>query len=151
MGKNTMIRSSLSKSRTINNKWMETSYSTLIDRVKALTIDSIVIMVFGLITALSFNKIEHVPDYVRGVAFVLIFLLYDPIFTSSFGGTIGHLLTGLRVKKDQEPASKISFPAAILRFIIKVSLGWISLITITGNKKNKAIHDSIAHSVVIKM
>lgn len=130
---------------------MEINYGTLIDRVKALTIDSVVIMVFGLITAITFNKFEDAPDFMRGIAFILIFLLYDPIFTSTFGGTIGHLSIGLRVKKEKDHTKKIIFPAAILRFIIKVFLGWISLLTITGNSKNKSIHDSIVSSVVIKI
>jgi uncharacterized RDD family membrane protein YckC len=41
------------------------------------------------------------------------------------------------------------FPVALIRFTAKVFLGSISLLTITGNSKNRAIHDSIAGSVVI--
>ncbi|MCT4587810.1 MAG: RDD family protein [Carboxylicivirga sp.] len=130
---------------------METNYGSLIDRIKALTIDSVVIMALGLITAISFSQFENIPDYIRGVAFVFVFLLYDPIFTSLFGGTIGHLLIGLRVKRDKDHSKKIIFPAAILRFIIKIFLGLISLLTVTGNKKNKSIHDSVVSSVVIKL
>ncbi|MCT4645459.1 MAG: RDD family protein [Carboxylicivirga sp.] len=130
---------------------METNYGSLIDRIKALTIDSVVIMALGLITAISFSQFENIPDYIRGVAFVFVFLLYDPIFTSLFGGTIGHLLIGLRVRRDKDHSKKIIFPAAILRFIIKIFLGWISLLTVTGNKKNKSIHDSVVSSVVIKL
>jgi len=88
---------------------IETNYGTLMDRVKSLTIDSVVIMGFGLIISLTLNKFENTPDYLRGLAFIFVFFLYDPLFISSFGGTIGHLLIGLRVKKDKDHSRKILF------------------------------------------
>src|ERR1035437_2836289 len=83
------------------------------------------------------------------IAFVFIFLLYDPSFTSIFGGTIGHMIIGIRVKRSRNEQRNILFPLAIVRFIIKASLGVISLITVTGNIKRKAIHDFVAGSVVV--
>lgn len=39
---------------------------------------------------------------------------------------------------------------AIIRYIIKISLGWISFLTINSNYEKRAIHDFVAGSVVIK-
>jgi len=128
----------------------EMKYGTLINRVKAAIVDFMVLM--GLILAVStiLSKFENVPDFVRVILFILIFILYDPIFTSTIGATIGHLILGLRIRRSNDEDRKIIFPIAIVRFIIKVVLGWISLLTISILKKKKAIHDLVAGSVVLQ-
>ncbi len=96
-----------------------------------------------------FGIFETVPDYIRLLAFVLIFILYDPLLTSIFGGTVGHMLLGIRVKRESDTQMNIPFLLAIVRFIVKVLLGWVSLLTVSGNKKGKAIHDLVVRSVVL--
>lgn len=125
-------------------------YGTLLNRVKAVIIDGLVLMGLGLAATSILSKFENTPDWIRLVTFIFIFLLYDPLFTSSFGGTIGHLFIGLRVRRESDEAKKIFFPIAVIRFVIKACLGSISLLTVSGNKKNKAIHDALVGSVVIQ-
>ena len=127
----------------------EEIYPGVFDRVKAMVTDSIVIVVFMFVAAYAFSFFENVPDYARLMAFVFIFLLYDPLFTSIFGGTIGHMMVGIRVKRESNEQKNILFHLAILRFIVKAFLGIISLFTVFGNKKRKAIHDYLVGSVVI--
>jgi uncharacterized RDD family membrane protein YckC len=124
-------------------------YGSLINRVKAILIDFIILIGFGVLVSMLFAKFENVPNYFRIIAFVLIFILYDPLCTSLLGGTAGHFLMGLRVRRSSDETKRIIFPVAIARFLAKVILGSISLLTVTGNKKSRAIHDSIAGSVVI--
>ncbi|TKG94178.1 RDD family protein [Puteibacter caeruleilacunae] len=128
----------------------ETSFARLSHRVKAVIIDSIMLIIFMIAVTNLFDMFESVPDSARITAFVFIFFLYDPIFTSSFGGTIGHMLIGIRVKRENDTSRNIIFPLALIRFLVKAALGWISLLTVTSNKKSKAIHDSIVRSVVIE-
>jgi len=118
-------------------------------RVKAVVTDSIVIFVFMISVTYLFEGIENVPDYAKMIAFIFIFLLYDPIFTSVFGGTIGHMMLGIRVKRKNNQQKNLFFLLAIIRFMVKVLLGWISLLTIYGNKKGQAIHDLLVGSVVL--
>lgn len=118
-------------------------------RVKAVVTDSIILVVFMIGTANLFEIIKNVPDFARIVAFIFIFLLYDPLFTSTLGGTIGHLIFGIRVKQETNQDKNILFPSAIIRYVIKALLGWISLLTVSGNKKGKAIHDIVVKSIVI--
>ncbi len=127
----------------------EYNYPRVLDRVKAIVMDGIIIVIFMTIAYYFFLLFENVPDNARIFAFVFIFLLYDPIFTSFFGGTIGHMLIGIRVKRATDEQKNILFPLALLRFIVKSLLGWISLLTITSNKKGKAIHDFLVGSVVV--
>jgi uncharacterized RDD family membrane protein YckC len=59
------------------------------------------------------------------------------------------MMIGIRVKRESDEKKNILFPLAIIRFIVKASLGWISLLTVTGNSKRKAIHDYLIGSVVV--
>jgi len=125
------------------------NYPGVAIRVKAVVSDSIVMLILIIIVTYAFSVFENVPDNARIIAFIFIFFLYDPIFTSVFGGTIGHMMFGLRVKREKNQMKNILFPLAIIRFLVKVSLGWISLLTVSGNKKRKAIHDYLVGSVVV--
>lgn len=129
---------------------METQkYPGVSTRVKAVMTDSIILIVFMIGASHLFELFNHVPDFARVTAFVFIFLLYDPLFTSIFGGTFGHMIFGIRVKRDSNKDKNILFPLALLRYITKALLGWISLLTVSGNKKGKAIHDIVVRSIVI--
>ncbi len=89
------------------------------------------------------------PNYVRIIIFALFFILYDPIFTSVYGGTIGHSKMGITVRNAQNAENKINFISALFRFIFKATLGCVSFLTISGNKKRQAIHDFVGNSIVI--
>jgi uncharacterized RDD family membrane protein YckC len=127
----------------------EDNYPGVFDRIKAIMTDGIVVVVYMFVASYIFSLFESVPDNVRIIAFVFIFLLYDPIFTSLFGGTIGHMMLGIRVKRESDEQKNILFHKAILRYLVKVLLGWVSLLTVSGNKKRKAIHDFLVGSVVV--
>ena len=127
----------------------EKVYPKVLDRVKAVMTDSVILIIFIFLITFIFDSFENVPDNARVIAFIFIFILYDPIFTSFFGGTVGHKAFGLRVKRENYQLKNILFPLAIIRFIVKALLGWISLLTVTENKKGKAIHDYLVNSVVI--
>lgn len=128
----------------------ENKYGKLINRIKALLIDLVVLMGMGIAASTILSKYENVQDSVRIAIFIFIFFLYDPLLTSFAGGTIGHLFMGLRVRKNKDESKNIIFPLAFVRFIFKASLGWISLLTVPGHEKNKAIHDIIVGSVLIQ-
>ena len=125
------------------------TYPGLPDRIKAVIIDGVVLIVMMILVTDLFSTIQLESTLPRIVAFVCIFVVYDPLLTSVFGGTLGHKLSGIRVKKENDPSTNITFIAAFIRFVCKVSLGWLSLLTVTGNEKRKAIHDFAANSVVI--
>jgi uncharacterized RDD family membrane protein YckC len=128
----------------------ENKYGKLTNRLKAILIDGLVLMGLCIAVSAIFSQFENVNNTIRAIAFVLIFLLYDPLMTTFIGATIGHLIIGLRVRREKDESRKIIFPLALVRFLTKASLGWISLITVSGNKKGKAIHDSIVGSVVLQ-
>ena len=124
-------------------------YPGVARRVKALFTDTLVMMLFMVLFTALFAQFEKAADVARIIAIVFIFLLYDPLFTSFTGATIGHRLFGLRVRDEQEPTKNIGFFKAFLRFLMKAFLGWISLLTVHGNPKRKAMHDMAVGSVVV--
>jgi len=127
----------------------ELTYPGVSDRVKAAVTDSFIIVGFMFIAAYSFSQFESVPDNLRIMTFIFIFGLYDPIFTSFLGATLGHMAMNLRVRSKNDNEKKINFPIAIIRFIVKFFLGIVSLLTVGNNKKHLAIHDLVAGSIVI--
>lgn len=128
---------------------IENTYPGISDRVKAMVIDNIVVIIMMFIAAYVFGLIDDSADNVRMMVFIFIVLLYDPLFTSIWGGTIGHMILGMRVKRESNEKKNILFPLAIVRYIVKALLGIISLFTVTGNEKRKAIHDHLVGSVII--
>lgn len=130
---------------------MENEYATLLDRIKAVVIDSCILIIVMYTVSEVLNLFEEVPNYVRILIAAFLFVFYDPIFTSNLGGTIGHTFANITVKKDNQKNENINLFSALLRFLLKATLGWISMLTVTGNKKKKAIHDIAANSVVLRL
>lgn len=129
---------------------MEANYARLPDRVKALIIDQIIVILFAYVATELLSSFAEVADYVRILIFIFLFVLYDPIFISWFGCTIGHSKANISVKREDNQVKNIFFHLALFRYLIKFFLGWVSLFTVTNNPKRKAIHDYIVGSVVIK-
>ncbi|MFI1771506.1 RDD family protein [Thalassobellus citreus] len=127
---------------------MENNYARLSTRVKAAVIDSIVLITLMYSASEIFNAFETVSNGVRISVFIFIFLIYEPILVTLFGASVGHFFNDIVVKKEKDETKNINFPIAVIRFIIKALLGWLSLLTIHGDKKGQAIHDRFAKSIV---
>lgn len=112
-------------------------------------VDALFLLIAMMVISQLLGLFTHVAEAVRISLFVFLFLVYDPLLTSFLGGTLGHLVIGIRVKKESTERTNISLLAALFRFIIKSTLGWISLLTVTGNKRKRALHDLLSGSVVV--
>lgn len=121
---------------------------TIKSRYFSTLIDVVVILLLSLGISSLFDAIGLVPDYVRGIFFVVVIVLYEPILVT-FGATVGQLLLGIRVRNFKNPEKKIVSPLILLRFIIKLFLGWLSFITVTFNINRRAIHDFASGSIMI--
>lgn len=126
-------------------------YARLVDRVKAGILD--VVLLFTLIYSVSeiLSIFEH--DYaekVRILTYILFFCCYEPLLVSFYGGTLGHSLSGIEVKKESNTQKNIAIHWSFLRYIIKLLLGWVSFVSILFSSKSKAIHDYAEGSVVIE-
>lgn len=124
------------------------SYPGILDRTKAVIIDMVVVILLMVAAKYLFSKFDDVPDSLRAGVFIFIWFIYDPLFTSVFGATVGHGANGLCVRRINDPSKKILFPIALIRFVVKTLLGWISLLTVSSSEKRLAIHDHVVGSIV---
>lgn len=124
-------------------------YPLLGDRVQSTFIDTILIIILMFVFSSILEKYENAPDWIRIVLFVGIWVGYEPVCTS-IGCTLGNYIKNIRVRRCSDPAKKINFLQALIRYVIKISLGWISFLTIHSNKERRALHDLAAGSVMIK-
>ncbi|OAZ05495.1 RDD family protein [Flavobacterium succinicans] len=127
---------------------MYKEYPSILDRIKSTTIDTIIIIGFMYLASEILNLFENVPNYFRMIVFAGIWL-YEPILTA-FGATIGNDKMEIRVRSNSDHSKKINLFQAVIRFIIKILLGWLSFITVFSSKKSRTIHDYLSGSVMIK-
>jgi uncharacterized RDD family membrane protein YckC len=111
--------------------------------------DSLAIIAMMFIAAMIFDQFETAPDFWRITALVFIAVIYDPLCTSVLGATIGHAYVGIRVRRDTADGGNILFHFALLRYMVKLALGILSLLTVSRHPKGKALHDMVAGSVVV--
>ena len=129
---------------------MEEKYPQLTDRVQSTFIDTILIVILMFVFASILDKFENVPDWVRMGMFAGLFIAYEPL-CMTLGSTLGNYLKGIRVRKNSNSTKRINIFQAIIRYPVKVLLGWISFLTINSNPKRRAIHDLVSGSVMIKL
>jgi len=127
-----------------------TEYPLLGDRVQSTFIDSIFIIILMFIAASILDRYENPPDWIRIALFVGLWAIYEPVCTS-LGCTLGNYIKKIRVRRHGSTVKKINIFQALLRYVIKVFLGWISFLTIHSTKERRAIHDLAAGSVMIKI
>lgn len=124
--------------------------ASILERTQASTIDILLIILLMYLFSLFFENIGFVPTWIRKWLFLTLFVFYQPIF-NSFGTTFGNYIIKIRVRKISNSDHRINIIQSFLRYFFKTIFGWISFLTIFMNKKNRAIHDYIGGSVVIKI
>jgi uncharacterized RDD family membrane protein YckC len=126
-------------------------YAGLTVRIKAMFADIFFLVVMMFVISNIFDGMEEVSDTTRKIAFISLFGVYEPLMVSLFGGTIGHYVCKLRIRRESNPEKKINPIVAVFRFAVKGFLGIFSLMTIGASEKSKTIHDSLAGSVVLDL
>ena len=129
---------------------MTEKYPQIIDRIQSTFIDTILIVILMFVFASILDRYENAPDWVRIAMFVGIFIAYEPL-CMSLGFTLGNYIKGIRVRKNWDTTKRINIFQAIIRYPVKILLGWISFLTIGADPKRRAIHDLVSGSVMIKL
>ncbi len=122
---------------------------SLLRRVVALIIDLLVVMTVFFLVSMIFNQLGDVVTWLRASIFVFMWYLYDPLLTAYYT-TLGQYVAGIKVRKFSDGSKRISLSMAIVRFIIKSPLGWISFLTIPFTNGRRALHDLVSGSIVLK-
>ncbi len=128
---------------------MEEKYPFMLERIQSILIDSVLIVACMIIFSDILSGFKNVPDWLRAILLISLFL-YEPIATT-FGGTIGNNIKGIRVRKDSDDTKQINIFQALIRYLFKLLFGWLSFITIFSSSKKRAIHDILSGTVMIKV
>jgi len=128
----------------------QVEYPLLGDRIQSSFIDMILIVIMMFVFASILDRYENVPDWVRIVLFFGLWAAYEPVCTS-LGCTVGNYIKGIRVRQHDDGTKRINIFQALLRYVVKIALGWVSFLTIHSNDERRAIHDFMAGSVMIKV
>ncbi|MDH4473642.1 MAG: RDD family protein [Fluviicola sp.] len=123
-------------------------YPGVSERIKSMVMDQVTVVFLLLITSSIVEANPTMPRYVNIGLFVLIFV-YEPFMTSFLGGTIGHFMVGIRVKRQSNDSRNIPLPMAVIRVIVKYIFGVFSFISMSMGNKDLAIHDYVSGSVVV--
>jgi len=123
-------------------------YPLLTDRVQSSFIDALFIIILMFAFSSILDKYENVPDWIRIVLFIGLWIIYEPLCTT-LGFTLGNYIKKIRVRQHTDTTRRINFFQALLRYVLKVILGWLSFLTIHSNTERRAIHDFVAGSVMI--
>ena len=129
---------------------MQEKYPLLIDRIQSTFIDTILIVILMFVFANLLDRFDNVPEWVRIAMFAGLFVAYEPL-CMTLGCTAGNYLKNIRVRKNSDTTKRINIFQAILRYPIKLFLGWVSFLTINSNPQRRAIHDLVSGSVMIKL
>ena len=124
-------------------------YASFAARVRASLIDLAVLAAVLTIVIIVGGLTNDVPGSGRVLLAVLIGvpLLYEPIWVSRSGATIGHRRTNLRVVTDIT-GSNPGFGRALVRLLIKAFLGVPSFVAMAVTPRHQALHDQLTHTTV---
>lgn len=123
-------------------------YPRMLRRLRGVLIDGIVwpLAAIGTLVALTYAGVEN--PWIKVGLPVLVVLLLDPVAVSVTGGSIGHHLTGLRVRKDRVD-ERISVLAASVRFVVKALFGLPAFFVAFVTQKRQGLHDLAARSLIV--
>jgi uncharacterized RDD family membrane protein YckC len=126
----------------------ELLYPRVLRRVQGALIDGLVIPVaaVGAIVALGYAGIGS--GYLKGMVALFLILLLEPLAVSFTGGSIGHHVVGMRVRRISRD-EKIGILSALVRFVVKTLAGLPAFLVVLTTRRRQALHDVAARSVVV--
>lgn len=93
---------------------------------------------------------DEVIMVIRSVILALGFLVYEPVMSSRYC-TVGQWLLRVRVRVDGDASARISIVRSYARYAVKLFLGTVSLFTVPFSRRQKAIHDMVIKSMMIRV
>lgn len=127
---------------------MHEKYPELSLRIKSAFIDAVFIILLMFFFSAVLDRLTEPPVWLNMLMFIGIWVLYEPVCVA-FGCTIGNYLMGIRVRRASNETRHINIFQSLVRYALKISLGWLSFLTIHQNTQRRAIHDLAAGSVMV--
>jgi uncharacterized RDD family membrane protein YckC len=121
-------------------------YATMGRRVIATALDQTIVISLMILIGFLTGYFPVELETFKVILFYSPILFYNPVMVSSYGNTIFQKI--FKVKVVREDGKYCSLHIAILRWIVEVLLGWISIAYFMFNDKHQTIHDKVAGTVV---
>lgn len=125
----------------------QTQFAPITRRIQAVIIDSVILLLLFFGVALFVSNTDLNSFVKIGIVAVPVLGL-EPCFVSFTGASIGHHFQGLWIER-KGSRKRLNFFLAMIRFLVKNLLGWLSFIFILTTQKHQALHDIAADSVVV--
>lgn len=129
--------------------FIQVAYPVLPERYRGALIDVAIQTILTLIIVGSAQLLDE-PVYYLVPLLVLVWGCYEPLLTW-WSGTVGQRMMEIRVRDGHDPFSQITLGQSYLRFFTKYLLWWASIITITRNEQNLALHDRASVTVMVSI
>lgn len=123
-------------------------YPELTRRYLSNAIDGFLVLTVGIALAVLLQSEDPLVIGARVLMILLVVTSYEPILTSQLC-TVGQRVTGIRVRRHNDQAQRISIARAYLRTGVKVLLGVCSFFAMGFNNERRAAHDLAVGSVVL--
>ena len=124
-------------------------FPTLFRRYMASMIDGLLALALVITVGMIPSEGEF-AGRTKFLVFIVIGFWSEPILTSRLC-TVGQWAAGIRVRRNADPDERISVGAAAVRLVVKGTLGWVSFFSLPFARRNRALHDMAAGSVVIQV
>lgn len=122
-------------------------YPRLLRRVRAVLIDEVVLLAALAGWWLTIG-LSDASAAVKVGALCLVFMAVDPILVAWTGGTIGHHLMGMKVRRADRD-TRVNLLVATVRGLLRYLLGAVSMVLILLTKRHQAIHDFATGTIVV--
>lgn len=123
-------------------------YPRLIRRVRAVLIDSVLVMLIIIVWWLTLPLLVNTDSYIKvALPLILIFIL-EPCMVAFTGGTPGHHIMGVKIVSART-GTYIGVLRALIRALLRGLFGWLSFIIALTSRKHQALHDLAVGTVVI--
>lgn len=110
-------------------------------------IDALAVPILAIGTLILARQLGFQGAYPPLWAAAVVFAL-EPGLVAATGGTLGHHLSGIRVRRRRDDGN-VGIIAAVVRSLAKVVFGLPSLASILVTTQHRAVHDVLAGSIVV--
>ncbi|MEM7257772.1 MAG: RDD family protein [Pseudomonadota bacterium] len=124
------------------------TYPALVLRIRAMCIDLIIFTLLFWGTLVLVWRLELSAIYLKVVVLAVPLLLLEPMLLWLSGSTIGQHIVGIKVA-NKETGQNLFILKALIRYIVKMVLGFYSIITMAVTKRRQSFHDVVSGSVVL--
>ncbi|MEO5559928.1 MAG: RDD family protein [Dokdonella sp.] len=124
------------------------TYPRLLRRLQGVSIDSFLVPLAAMATLVAVTYAGVESTWIKVFCPLLVVLVLEPIAVSATGGTIGHHMMGLRIRKERVD-ERISILAAIVRLVVKTIFGLPAFFVAFITRRRQGMHDLAARSLVV--